>query len=262
MKISFIWFDLGYTLLYQQREEPYRAVLAELGYESPGSASIWSTTSRTSSSCASTPASSVATPGTFAPWFLGVLNHRSASAPTCAGTWQLLKRTSAHGHSGWCPSTGSRTCSRTCAGAATGWASSRTGTRPRARSSPRTVSTASSSRSWCRARPGPREARPQDLRDRDGRGSRGCHGVPVRGRQLLRRHRRRARGRDGVGRREPVPDRRGVEEIIDVSIIEHIREIAGWLQSGPRSAHASRARPSARLRRARASSRSWNGSVW
>ena len=33
--ITFIWFDLGYTLLYQAREQPYREVLAELGHEFP-----------------------------------------------------------------------------------------------------------------------------------------------------------------------------------------------------------------------------------
>ena len=31
--IDFIWFDLGYTLLYIKREEPFRAVLAEFGID-------------------------------------------------------------------------------------------------------------------------------------------------------------------------------------------------------------------------------------
>jgi hypothetical protein len=31
--IEFIWFDLGYTLLYKKREEAYRAVLADFGVE-------------------------------------------------------------------------------------------------------------------------------------------------------------------------------------------------------------------------------------
>lgn len=33
MKYDFIWFDVGYTLLYIKREEPFRTLLAEYGFE-------------------------------------------------------------------------------------------------------------------------------------------------------------------------------------------------------------------------------------
>ena len=33
MKISYIWFDIGYTLLYMQREITYQQVLKEYGAE-------------------------------------------------------------------------------------------------------------------------------------------------------------------------------------------------------------------------------------
>ena len=105
MSISFIWFDLGYTLLYQQREEPYRAVLAELGHDvHPRSAWSWSTTSRTSGSCASTPGSSAATPRPSPRGSSGCSITGSASVPTCAGrgrcSTRRLRRT---GHAGWLP---------------------------------------------------------------------------------------------------------------------------------------------------------------
>ena len=33
MKVSFVWFDIGYTLLYMQREITYQKALRELGHE-------------------------------------------------------------------------------------------------------------------------------------------------------------------------------------------------------------------------------------
>ena len=33
MKVSFVWFDIGYTLLYMQREVTYQQALMELGHE-------------------------------------------------------------------------------------------------------------------------------------------------------------------------------------------------------------------------------------
>ena len=33
MKVSFVWFDIGYTLLYMQREATYQKALRELGHE-------------------------------------------------------------------------------------------------------------------------------------------------------------------------------------------------------------------------------------
>ena len=33
MKVSFVWFDIGYTLLYMQREVTYRQALKDFGVE-------------------------------------------------------------------------------------------------------------------------------------------------------------------------------------------------------------------------------------
>ena len=35
MNISFVWFDIGYTLLYMQRETTYRKALQEFGIDVP-----------------------------------------------------------------------------------------------------------------------------------------------------------------------------------------------------------------------------------
>ncbi len=100
MDISFIWFDLGYTLLYQQREEPYRAVLAELGHDVTRDRLELEYHLADKQFMREYPGVFGRDPETFAPWFLGVLNHRLGIRTDLCRTWQLLKRTSAHGHAG------------------------------------------------------------------------------------------------------------------------------------------------------------------
>jgi putative hydrolase of the HAD superfamily len=101
--ISFIWFDLGYTLLYQQREEPYRAVLAELGHAVTRERLELEYHLADKQFMREYPGVFGRDPETFAPGFLGVLNHRLGIRTDLCRTWQLLKRTSAHGHAGWLP---------------------------------------------------------------------------------------------------------------------------------------------------------------
>jgi putative hydrolase of the HAD superfamily len=103
VNISFVWFDLGYTLLYQQREEPYRAVLAELGHDVPRERLEMEYHLADKQFMREYPGVFGRDPETFAPWFLGVLNHRLGIRTDLCRTWQLLKRTSAHGHAGWVP---------------------------------------------------------------------------------------------------------------------------------------------------------------
>jgi len=100
VSISFIWFDLGYTLLYQQREEPYRAVLAELGHEVTRERLELEYHLADKRFMREYPGVFGGDPETFAPWFLGVLNHRLGIRTDLCRTWQMLKRTSAHGHAG------------------------------------------------------------------------------------------------------------------------------------------------------------------
>ena len=35
LRVSFIWFDIGYTLLYMQRESTYQEALREFGIDKP-----------------------------------------------------------------------------------------------------------------------------------------------------------------------------------------------------------------------------------
>ena len=103
MAITFIWFDLGYTLLYQAREQPYREVLAELGHEFPLERLEREYHLADKLFMREYPGVFGRDPDTFAPWFLGVLNHRLGIRTDLCRTWQMLKRTSAHGHAGWLP---------------------------------------------------------------------------------------------------------------------------------------------------------------
>ncbi len=100
MSISFVWFDLGYTLLYQQREEPYRAVLAALGHDVTRERLELEYHLADKQFMREYPGVFGRDPETFAPWFLGVLNHRLGIRTDLCRTWQMLKRTSAHGHAG------------------------------------------------------------------------------------------------------------------------------------------------------------------
>jgi putative hydrolase of the HAD superfamily len=103
VNISFVWFDLGYTLLFQQREEPYRAVLADLGHDVTRERLELEYHLADKQFMREYPGVFGRDPDTFAPWFLGVLNHRLGIRTDLCRTWQLLKRTSAHGHAGWVP---------------------------------------------------------------------------------------------------------------------------------------------------------------
>jgi putative hydrolase of the HAD superfamily len=103
VNISFVWFDLGYTLLYQRREEPCRAVLAELGHDVSRERLELEYHLADKQFMREYPGVFGRDPETFAPWFLGVLNHRLGIRTDLCRTWQLLKRTSAHGHAGWIP---------------------------------------------------------------------------------------------------------------------------------------------------------------
>ncbi len=103
MSISFIWFDLGYTLLYQQREEPYRAVLAELGHDVTRERLELEYHLADKQFMRDYPGIFGGDPETFAPWFLGMLNYRLGIRTDLCRTWQMLKRVSAHGHAGWLP---------------------------------------------------------------------------------------------------------------------------------------------------------------
>lgn len=103
MKITFIWFDLGYTLLYQAREQPYREVLAELGHDIALDRLEREYHLADKLFMREYPGVFGRDPDTFAPWFLGVLNHRLGIRTDLCRTWQRLKQVLATDHTGWLP---------------------------------------------------------------------------------------------------------------------------------------------------------------
>lgn len=103
MAITFIWFDLGYTLLYQEREEAYREVLAELGHAFTRERLEREYHLADKLFMREYPGVFGRDPDTFAPWFLGVLNHRLGIRTDLCRAWQRLKQLHAAGHAGWLP---------------------------------------------------------------------------------------------------------------------------------------------------------------
>jgi putative hydrolase of the HAD superfamily len=101
--ITFIWFDLGYTLLYQTREQPYRAVLAELGHAFTLERLEREYHLADKLFMREYPGVFGRNPDTFAPWFLGVLNHRLGIRTDLCRTWQRLKQVMTVENTCWLP---------------------------------------------------------------------------------------------------------------------------------------------------------------
>jgi putative hydrolase of the HAD superfamily len=99
--ITFIWFDLGYTLLYQTREQSYREVLAELGHAVTLERLEREYHLADKLFMREYPGVFGRNPDTFAPWFLGVLNHRLGIRTDLSQTWGRLKQVLAADHTGW-----------------------------------------------------------------------------------------------------------------------------------------------------------------
>ena len=103
MAITFIWFDLGYTLMYQTREQPLCEVLAELGHDFALERLEREYHLADKLFMREYPGVFGRDPDTFAPWFLGVLNHRLGIRTDLCRTWQRLKQLLAADHTGWLP---------------------------------------------------------------------------------------------------------------------------------------------------------------
>jgi putative hydrolase of the HAD superfamily len=105
--ITFIWFDLGYTLLFQTREPAYREVLAELGHEVPLDRLEREYHLADKLFMREYPGVFGRDPETFVPWFLGVLNHRLGIRTDLCRTWKRLKQVmAADNAAGWVPFAG------------------------------------------------------------------------------------------------------------------------------------------------------------
>lgn len=75
MAINFIWFDLGYTLVYQDREQVYVRYLAEQGLDIPQARIEEAYHLADKYFMREYPGVLAKERDTFFPWYLGVLNH-------------------------------------------------------------------------------------------------------------------------------------------------------------------------------------------
>jgi putative hydrolase of the HAD superfamily len=74
--VSFIWFDLGYTLVYQEREAVYRRFLLERGIDLPLEQIEQAYHQTDKLFMREYPGVLGKEPHSFMPWYLGVLNYR------------------------------------------------------------------------------------------------------------------------------------------------------------------------------------------
>jgi putative hydrolase of the HAD superfamily len=107
--VKFIWFDLGYTLLYKQREEPYRTVLAEMGFDVRLDSLEREYHIVDKFFMREYPGVFGRDPDTFMPWFLGHLNYRLGVRADLAAMWARLKRQQNGGAASWVPFANART---------------------------------------------------------------------------------------------------------------------------------------------------------
>ena len=101
--VTFIWFDLGYTLLHKRREEPYRRVLAEQGLDVSLDMLEREYHVVDKLFMREYPGVFGRDPDTFMPWFLGHLNYRLGVRTDLAGMWVRLKREQNGGAAPWVP---------------------------------------------------------------------------------------------------------------------------------------------------------------
>jgi putative hydrolase of the HAD superfamily len=87
----FVWFDLGYTLLYKPREQEYATVLATRGIEIPLGDLEKAFHVVDKLFMREYPSVFGRDPETFMPWFLGVLHHRLALRLDLCEAWTALK---------------------------------------------------------------------------------------------------------------------------------------------------------------------------
>ena len=103
MTITFIWFDLGCTLLYPAFARSYHGVLAELGLEVPLERVELEYHLADKLFMREYPGVFGRDPDTYSPWFLGVLNHALGVRTDLCRTWRRLKKALAADDAGWLP---------------------------------------------------------------------------------------------------------------------------------------------------------------
>ncbi|HSV91774.1 MAG TPA: HAD family hydrolase [Desulfobacterales bacterium] len=103
MSISFIWFDLGYTLLYSTRERLYHAMFTDLGHSIAPERFEREYHLVDKLFMRDYPGVFGRDPATYAPWFLGVLGHRLGIGIDVCPAWQWAKRVMATDPIRWLP---------------------------------------------------------------------------------------------------------------------------------------------------------------
>jgi putative hydrolase of the HAD superfamily len=92
--VSFVWFDLGYTLVYMQREATYRKALLHFGIDVPQEALEKEFHLTDKLFMREYPGIFLRPRGVYMPWYLGHMNHRlGISADVCAldARWTEIK---------------------------------------------------------------------------------------------------------------------------------------------------------------------------
>jgi putative hydrolase of the HAD superfamily len=100
---SFVWFDLGYTLLYKPREQSYRKVLEECGIDVTLEELEKTFHLVDKLFMREYPRVFGRDPETFMPWFLGHLNYRLGLRLDLSSTWQRLKEVRDSAAHRWLP---------------------------------------------------------------------------------------------------------------------------------------------------------------
>jgi putative hydrolase of the HAD superfamily len=100
---TFLWFDIGYTLLYKPREQACHDVLAELGHDIPIDRLGREYHLVDKLFMRERPGVFGHDPETFMPWFLGELNYRLDIRVDIARAWVRLKALQPGGDCKWLP---------------------------------------------------------------------------------------------------------------------------------------------------------------
>jgi putative hydrolase of the HAD superfamily len=103
LAITWLWFDIGYTLLYKPREQAYHDVLAELGHSIPVERLEREYHLVDKQFMRDHPGVFGHDPETFMPWFLGELNYRLGVRTDIARAWARLKEVQPPGAKLWLP---------------------------------------------------------------------------------------------------------------------------------------------------------------
>jgi putative hydrolase of the HAD superfamily len=100
---SFVWFDLGYTLVYRPREQAYRQVLAEMGFPVTHEALERAFHVVDKHFMRSHPGVFGHDPETYMPWFLGELHYALGIRADIGRGWRRMREVEERHPECWVP---------------------------------------------------------------------------------------------------------------------------------------------------------------